>query len=519
MENPREKFDAVVIGAGPGGLSAGLALARRGWRVLIAEKNEQPGGNCSARKFGGYTFDMAVHQLSGIGPGGGQCAGIMREFGLEGKVAFRRVDPFLVVNMPDRAYRLPGCREGLRAELKKDFPEDAADIDAMLAGLETLKCDALLSQRLLYGRNKVICDLVGRTVGPLKLLTFPLTFPWGIGARMSASAESMLSRWVRNERLRAVVHGSWVYLGLPPGRLSGVMMNVFVAMQHMEHSYYPVGGSQVLADALAGAFRERGGTLLLDAPVKRIITERGRTAGVELADGRSFMAATVISNADARHTYRDLLPPGEVPGRFLRRLERMIPSLAPFRVCLGLDYDVAGNGMENHEHMLFPGYDHERTFSEIGRGLVSALSVYSPTRLSPGLAPPGKSTLILTTIMPWKPERDWRGREEEIAGEMIAMAERRLLPGLSGRIAVKQIMTPEDLMKFTNVSEGAMYGWANIPSQVLTFRMSMKSPVRGLYHAGHWTRPGTGVTTAILSGWMLANRLDGWVGRYLDKVL
>jgi phytoene dehydrogenase-like protein len=46
----------------------------------------------------------------------------------------------------------------------------------------------------------------------------------------------------------------------------------------------------------------------------------------------------------------------------------------------------------------------------------------------------------------------------------------------------------------------------------------MKSPVKGLYHVGHWTRPGTGVTSAILSGWMLANRLNSWVGKYLDKM-
>ncbi|HBE89076.1 MAG TPA: hypothetical protein DDW67_08065 [Elusimicrobia bacterium] len=518
MNDNTKNYDAVIIGAGPGGLSAGLGLARRGWKVLIAEKNPCPGGNCTARDYGGYVFDLAVHQLTGIG-GGGMCAEILKEYGIFDKVEFRQVNPFLVVDMPDRSYRLPGDREGLRSELKKDFPEDAADIDRMLDGLATLKKDALISQRLLYGSNRIVDSMVMRTAGLAGLASFPFTFPWGIASRMHVGADAMLGRWIKNPRLRAVMHSSWIYLGLPPRRLSGVMMNVFAAMQHMEHSYYPVGGSHLLAAAFAGAIEERGGEILLDAPVKRIILEGGRAAGVELADGRTFRAGTVISNADARHTYSSLLGPGEVPARFARGLARMKPSMGPFRVCLGLDYDVSRNGLEEHEYMIYPGYDHEETYAAMERGEPAAVSAYSPTRISPELAPPGHSTLILTTLLPWKPERDWRGREEEVAAAMIAAVERKRLPGLSSHIKVKKIMTPGDLNRLTNADGGSMYGWSNEPGQVLTFRMSPKSPVKGLYHAGHWTRPGTGVTTAILSGWMLANRLNDWRGKVLDRIV
>ena len=91
-------------------------------------------------------------------------------------------------------------------------------------------------------------------------------------------------------------------------------------------------------------------------------------------------------------------------------------------------------------------------------------------------------------------------------------------------IDLKQIFTPEDLQRLTNASEGAMYGWANTTDQVLIQRMSMKSPVKGLYHVGHWTWFGTGVTTAIISGWMLGNRLlgnrfTGWVGKVIGRLL
>lgn len=517
MAEAGRRYDAVVIGAGPGGLSAGLSLARSGWRVLIAEKNGFPGGNCTARRAGPYTFDLAVHQLSGIG-GGGICAEILKEYGLDGKLDFRRVDPFLVVSMPDRSYVLPGTAEGLRAELLKAFPQERRDIERMLAGLAGLKKDALIIQRLLYGADPAVDAMMARTVDPLKLATFPFTFPFGLASRMWSSADAMLGRWVRDGKLRAVVHACWPYLGLPPRRISGVMLDVFMAMQHMEHGYYPVGGSQLLADAMAEAFRATGGELLLSAPVGRILAEKGRVSGIELEDGRRFSAGLVVSAADALDTYRRLLEPGLAPAGFIRDIGRMEISMAPFRVSLGLDCDVAANGMEHHEYIIFPGYDHEDTYRACERGEPAAMSMYSPTRLSPELAPPGHSTLILTTMLPWKPERDWRGRTDELADEMIALAEKRLLPGLSGHIKVRQILTPEGLRGLTNSTEGAMYGWANRPGQSLALRMSMRSPVPGLYHAGHWTRPGTGVTTAILSGWMLGRRLNGWVGKYLDRL-
>ncbi len=517
MSGAERRFDAIVIGAGPGGLSAALALSRKGWKVLVAEKNGRPGGNCTSKNYGGYTFDLAVHQLSGIG-GGGVCAGIMREYGIAGKLDFRKVDPFLVIDMPDRSYLLHGDKEALRAELVKDFPGDEGDIDRMLSGLDSMRKDALLSQRLFYGPDPVLDRMIADGISPLDLLTFPFTFLWNIALRADSDADSVLRRWVRNPKLRSIIHSSWAYLGLPPRRLSGLMMSIFVSMQHTAASYYPAGSSQKLADVMAEAVQERGGEVLLDSPVKRIITESGRVLGVELEDGKKAYADIVISNADMLYTYRSLLAPEAVPSRFMKRLGKIPLSLAPFRVCLGLDYDVAAHGLDHHEYMIAPGYDHEATYEDMARGNSKGLSLYSPTKICPELAPPGHSTLILTTMMPWRPDQDWRERKDEIADGMIALAEHKRLPGLSKHIVVKKVLTPEDLQRLTHSSEGSMYGWANSPRHSLVRRVSMKSPVKGLYHVGHWTRPGTGVTSAILSGWMLANRLNSWVGKYLDKM-
>ncbi len=514
----KEHYDAIIIGAGPGGLSAGLSLASHGWKVLIAEKNGQPGGNCTAKNYSGYTFDLAVHQLSGIS-GKGFSGAILADYGIDKMIDFRRVSPFMVICMPDKSYTICSEKDAFRAELIKNFPDDAADINLCTSKFDSLRKDALIAERLLYGNSPVMKRMIAGEITLKKLLTFPFTALFGIIFKMNSTADEMLRQWVKNPKLRSVIHSSWSYLGLPPKKLSGLMMSMFLPMQYSEGSYYPKGGSQKIADAMSSTFRERGGEILLNSPVERVLVKGKRAHGVELSDGRKFYADTIITNAAIPHTYTRLLEPGAVSAGFMRRLEKMTLSLAPFKVYLGLDYNVAEHGMKHHEYMIFPGYDHEASYRSMLRGEAEGLSVNSPSTISPELAPPGHSTLIISTIMPWKPEQDWRLKKDEIVEKMIALVEKKMLPGLSKHIKVKKVLTPEDLQNLTNSSEGAMCGWDNTPSQTLTRRLSMRSPLRGLYHVGQWTSPGTGVTSAIISGWLLGKKLNSWVGKVLYKII
>lgn len=89
-------------------------------------------------------------------------------------------------------------------------------------------------------------------------------------------------------------------------------------------------------------------------------------------------------------------------------------------------------------------------------------------------------------------------------------------------VKVNQIMPLEDLERLTNSSEGAMYGWANTPDRVLMRRMKMRSPVERFSHTGRRTCLGTGVTTAIISGWMPGNLLErrsSLLGKITDRFL
>ncbi len=84
--------------------------------------------------------------------------------------------------------------------------------------------------------------------------------------------------------------------------------------------YHPVGGSGKFADVLAAAVRERGGEVRLNCPVAKIIIENGRAAGLALADGRRIVARAVVTNADLKRTFLELIDPAELPGEFRARI-------------------------------------------------------------------------------------------------------------------------------------------------------------------------------------------------------
>ncbi len=510
MTPVKTRYEAIVVGGGIGGLSTALSLARSGRQVVVFEKNEKPGGNCSARKMGDYMFDLAVHQLTGV-EGEGQCGVVLKDYAIRDKLEFARIDPFLVLDYPDKSYALPGSWEGLRQALLGYFPNEAKSIEKLMKKMEQIKQDALIAQRVLYGKSDVLTELLDKSVTASNWLKFPAG---GISMLVEGelSAEQLFKRYATDDKLRSVACGAWPYLGVPPSQLSGMMMAFLFGGQHMEKTFYPIGSSQKVADTFVEAIEAHGGEVRLGSPVERILVTNGQVRGVVLPGGVSVEADYVVCNAPAPYVYENLIDRHEVPARLTHKLTNSQKSVGPFKVYLGLDYDVSQHGLDQHEYLIYDTYDHEETYRQMCAGVPSALSAYSPTRVDPSLAPKGHSTVILTTMFPWHTTRDWRNHADAIAEEMIDKLERRV-PDVRKHIKVKNILTPEKLRAYTNASDGAMYGWANTVDQVLIKRLPNKSPIKGLFHVGHWSQPGTGVTTSIISGWMVGNQLRKIYGR------
>ena len=499
----KNQYDVLVVGAGPGGLSAATALARKGFKVLLVEKNSVAGGNCTSFQKEGYRFDLALHQLSGVDTDGGFACGILKEYGIRDRIQFCRVEPFMTIVMPDREYNLSGDWNQFQSDLGEYFPESKEEIRRLFAKIRHDYEDTFLLQRMLFGDNQVVREIL-ENISLKKKLTLPVRLP-GVFLGLNQTGERYLKKYVSNSKLWAVLTSSWPYLGLPPEEISGFFLAQFIATQHREQTFYPIGSSQILADQFVSAFQLHGGELRLGDPVKTILVENNRATGIETKSGDRFFGKMVISNADLTHTLTSLVGEKHVRPKLSERLKSLRPSVGPFRVFLGLDFEIHKHGLPNYEYIFYRGYDHEKTYELMKHGFPALVSAYSPTRFEPANAPKGHSTLILLTMFPWETnQRDWRTHKEEIVEEMIGVVEKRA-PDIRQHIRVRELLTPEGLNARTNTFNGAMYGWDCGPDQSVIKRFPQTTSIKNLFFAGHWTQPGPGVTTAIVSGWLTAD--------------
>jgi phytoene desaturase len=512
---PESAFDAIVVGAGMGGLTTAALLAERGRRVLVVDQHYVAGGNATIFKRRGYEFDVGLHYIGDCGRSG-LIPRILRAAGAPG-VVFEEMDPdgFDTLVFPDFEFRIPRGIEAFRRRLVAQFPAERRGIDRYLAVAEQIR-----RYQTLLGN-----PLHAVTVLPRSLLLFRY---------LRATLAELLDDCTRDPRLRAVLCGQHGDYAQPPSRASA-LMHVGLAQHYLEGAFFPRGGGQVLADRLAESIERRGGKILLRARARRILVERGAACGVEIESHhlgvRVVRAPVVVSNADLKRTMAELVGAAHLAPETTRRVASYEMSPALGVVYLGIRRDLRAEGHPRTNYWISPAYDLEPAYAELRRGEISSrplvyisiASVKDPE--NPRLAPPGLTNLQLMTIVPAAPSawgvteadvasgayRDHPGylaKKKSFAAALVAGAE-RVLPDLRGQIVYEEVATPLTHRRFTLATDGTSYGIALTPRQYLGGRPGAGTEIRGLYLCGASTRAGHGIAGAMMSGVLAAASISG----------
>jgi all-trans-retinol 13,14-reductase len=494
-----DDFDAVIIGAGLGGLSCGAAFARQGFRPLVIEKHFKPGGYATTfERPGGFVFDASLHSTSvsarngvfDLIPGFPEIKGI--EF-VPHRSLYRAIYPDYDIRVPDR--NLPAYV----ADLAARFPEEKSGIEGLFGDMKGLASDI----------NKY-----SAAGGNVDMSRFFQDYPF-LAKSFGKSWGDMVDARIVNPKLKAIVSALSGYFGLPPSKLSPYYYALPTVAYLENGGFYPVGKSQKISNAFMAYINGHGGQVLLRTRVEKILVKDGAACGVRTADGREYTGKVVVSNASAPDTFRSMLEEPDLLKPVLARMEKLSISLSSFQVFLGLKKDLVRElGLKDTEIFYSPGYDLEAEYEAEVRGDFTnpGFGVTLYDNLYQGYSPKGKNTITVMTLQgfgPWEKyaadyfagEKDaYRTEKQRLADILIDRAEKVLLPGLRRAIEVRDAATPLTNLRYTANPRGAIYGWDQTLDNSGPSRFPQKTPLKNLFLAGAWTFPGGGYGACIPSG-------------------
>jgi len=518
-----EKFDAIVIGAGLGGLSAAGYLAKAGKSVLVLEHHTVPGGYAHEFRRGHYRFEVALHALDGAAPGGWAYP-TLAELEVLDQVRFERMDPFYTVRFPDKeivAHADPLEYEG---ELIRHFPDEADSIRTLI--------DAMT--KVYYDVRRFMVD--GELNRRPPMVEMPASYPHMLTA-MGESWGEFMGRHISDPQLQGVFTTLWGYYGLPPSELNAATFIFPWVSYHLFGAFYPEGGSMAMSRALEATIRKYGGEVRYRQTVNHIEIRDGKAVAVETEDGLRAEADLIISNANAPDTMLKFVGREHLPADYAAKVEEALarPALSSVVVYLGLDRDLTEE-WPYHELFLAEGYDLESAYRTTLAGDFEradlVISCYD--HADPGCAPEGGSVLTITALAPWNFADQWGTRGDPAAldksspayyqknphyqelkqavGETLIDRMEKLIPGLRQSIKYVEVATPLTNVRYSRNPGGSIYGSEQAVDNMYTERLSDRTPFPNLFLAGAWVNGG-GMSAALLSGRSVARKaqalLDG----------
>jgi phytoene dehydrogenase-like protein len=491
-------IDAVVIGAGPNGLVAAARLARHGWKVLVLEAKDRPGGAVHSEELTlpGYLHDVgaAFFPFADDSP------------------AFRDLD-LAGAGLRFANARYESCHpapDGTCASIARDVDLSATSFGSdgpawrQLADwpqrMGTRFAEALLAPLPALG--------AAWRLGPIHVTRL------GIGGLRSAAGWSC--RRFHTEEARRIVPGLALHVDLGPDDWAGAGLGLTLALLASRTGFrVPLGGARAITQALMRRFEEAGGTIQLGARVERIVVRQGRTVAVKTGQGDEIaVGRAVIADVGPPALYLKLLAESDVSARMRRRAARFRYGWGTFKMDWALSGPVPWSSEEARASAVVhagDSIDDLRRFTHEVRGGALPGNPYlvigQQSLVDPSRAPDGRHTLWAYSHVPSQVASGWDQHRDAFADRIEQRIE-GLAPGFSKVILGRALHGPVELERMDeNLVGGDLGGGSAQIGQQLFFRpmfpyFRYRTPIAGLYLASASTHPGAGVHGAC--GWNAA---------------
>ena len=488
------KYDAVIIGAGNGGLTAAATMARNGLKVIVLEKHNIPGGCATSFRRGPYEFEVSLHQLSGFGSAAkpGMTRQFLEKLGVVDRLEWIEMENLYRVVVPKEGFdvTLSSDREVLVERLQKEFPEEGQAIADFFS--------------LIYCWFKEMVGVM-QSKGAATKEQYPVYFKYAL-----KTAGEVLDEFFKDPKLKLVLSVYWTYAGI---RTQSWGFASYAGMMYQylhDKPYHIVGGSQALSNSLASIVLENGGEIRYNCEVTKICVEDERITGVITEDNEKIEAYYVVSNASSIDTYIELIDKGKVPKKHLQVLGQSTIGTSIFVVYCGLDCEPHEIGIREATNFICETAEEEQyKYAKVLDIKNDTLLLTNYDAMGKSFTSPGISQAAICAVKyaePWlsvSPE-EYNSVKYRCAEDILQRIE-EVFPGFRAHIEEIEVATPLTFMRYIGTPGGAIYGFDQYNKDSNYF-ISPKSPIEGLYTVGAWAGDG-GYQPTLISGGSAANAI------------
>lgn len=512
-------YDAIIIGGGHNGLVTAAYLARAGKKVLVLERRNVLGGACVTEEtWPGFKVSSLSYLCSLLQPR------IIHDLELK-KFGYHIYpkDPSFFTAFPDgrHIFFFQDAKQ-THEQIAKFSRRDAEYFSRYEAELEHLAewVESLLLETPPNIVQRKVSDLIA--LGKMGLRTARLgdTNLVRMVKIMTQSVRDFLEERFESEEIKTTLATDGV-IGTNGG--PSTPGTAYILLHHVMGGAagarglwgFVRGGMGGISEAIAASAQASGATIRTGTAVSQIIIKAGKAVGVALADGEEIYARAIISNADPKRTFLQLVEPQHLESDFQSQIATFKSHGSAVKINLALDglpnftaYPTNGLGLPHKTTMhVCPSMDYiDRAWDDAAQGRPAThpmLECTIPTAYDDSIAPPGKHIMcIFAQFAPYKlKDAEWTEALKDNFADRCLNALAEYAPNIRDIILHRQVISPLDMEREYGLTGGSIFHGDMGLDQLFFMRPAAgwakyRTPIRNLYLCGSGTHPGGGVMGA-----------------------